>query len=196
MLMENNIAGVQEHFKYDIEMKKLLFFLMVFTLGACKCAQPFLIDRHRLIAYAPNINNSLIHNITILPLEQTININGEIVVSDYIIICDTTKELGTEVLYSKAWYSYKKNTIPCELIPVNEDLSIDDIYNIRNKSMSDINRDYKSYETQRQDTVRYIARGIIPKGLPCSKFNLCRNINIEIKSNRDKKWFYSYSLKP
>ncbi|WP_430817073.1 hypothetical protein [Carboxylicivirga sp. RSCT41] len=130
-------------------------------------------------------------------MEQTTNTNGEIVLSDYITIkvYDFISAKDRDV-YISAFYYHGKDSLPCELLEVKEDLTLEEIYGVRNDGMYNISRKYKDYQFQNKETIELVARSILPKEMKkWIKFEQCRSINIKVHYPDSRCRILNFTLK-
>lgn len=175
--------------------KYYIFFISVFFIS-CECNRSFLHDRIEFREYVAHETNDQKIEINIVPLEQTTNINGEIILSDYITVTgiDYTTKRGDSIHIS-AFYYHKKDSLPCELINVNEDVDLDAIYEARDNGMYDIPTEHKDYKFQKKETLRFVARSVLPKEMKkWIKFEQCRSISIKLHYPDGSSNLFEYKL--
>ena len=97
-------------------------------------------------------------------LEQTTNVQGEIILSDYISIKEKDYNcVKNDSIRISAFYYHRKDTLPCELVYVDDEVSIDEVYSIRNEGMYNIPKEYNDYQFPKSEIVRFVVRGINPR---------------------------------
>ena len=80
-----------------------------------------------------------------------------------------------------AFYYHRKDTLPCELVYVDDEVSIDEVYSIRNEGMYNIPKEYNDYQFPKSEIVRFVVRGINPRETKkWIKFEQCRCICIKV----------------
>jgi hypothetical protein len=175
--------------------KYYIFFISVFFIS-CECGRPFLYNHVELREYIPHKTYNTKAEINIIPLEQTTNINNEIVLSDYITIKDdnftSTKGEGAHI---SVFYYHRKDTLPCELIEIKENATLDEIYDVRNTSMYDISRKYRDYQFHKKETIRFVVRSILPKEMKkWIKFEQCRCLRLKVHYPDGSSTLFDYTL--